>query len=104
MYAIIQSGGRQIKVAPGDVVTVDRVPVSAGEEVMIDHILVVEKDGGEVLAGAPYVANAKVIGIVDGETKGPKIRVFMKKRRKTMRKTRGHRSILTRIRIKDIVV
>jgi large subunit ribosomal protein L21 len=104
MYAIIQSGGRQIKVAPGDVVTVDRVPVGAGEEVMIDHVLVVEKDGGEVLAGAPYVANAKVIGIVDGETKGPKIRVFMKKRRKTMRKTRGHRSILTRIRIKEIVV
>ena len=48
-----------------------------------------EKDGGEVLAGAPFVANARVVGVVDGETRGPKIRVFKKKRRKGMRRTKG---------------
>ena len=61
-------------------------------------------DGGEVLAGAPFVANVKVVGVVDGESRGPKIRVFKKKRRKGFRKTRGHRSFLTRVRITDIQI
>jgi large subunit ribosomal protein L21 len=104
VFAIIQSGGRQVKVTPGSVITVDRVNVEAGQEVSIDRVLVLEKDGGEVLAGAPFVANARVIGVVDGETRGPKIRIFKKKKRKGMRRTRGHRSTLTRIRIKDILV
>jgi large subunit ribosomal protein L21 len=67
-------------------------------------VLFLEKDGGEIVAGAPYVANAKVVGIVDGETRGPKIRVFRKKRRKGFRKTRGHRSTYTRVRVTDIVI
>ena len=104
MFAIIQSGGRQVKVSPGDVITVDRFEANAGDEVMIDQVLVLEKEGGELFAGAPYVANVKVIGVVDGESRGPKIRVFKKKRRKGMRRTKGHRSTYTLIRIKDIVV
>ena len=74
MFAIIQSGGRQVKVTPGSVITVDHVNVEAGQEVSIDQVLVLEKDGGEVLAGAPFVANAQVVGVVDGEARGPKIR------------------------------
>jgi large subunit ribosomal protein L21 len=104
VFAIIQSGGRQVKVTPGSVITVDRVNVEAGQEVSIDRVLVLEKDGGEVLAGAPFVANVRVIGVVDGETRGPRIRIFKKKKRKGMRRTKGHRSTLTRIRIKDILV
>jgi large subunit ribosomal protein L21 len=104
VFAIIQSGGRQVKVSPGDVITVDRFEAVAGDEVTIDQVLVLEKDGGEVLAGSPYVANVKVVGIVDGESRGPKIRVFKKKRRKGMRRTKGHRSTYTQVRIKDIVV
>jgi large subunit ribosomal protein L21 len=91
-------------VAPGDVITVDRVKLNAGDEVTIDQVLVLEKDGGEVLAGSPYVANVKVVGVIDGEARGPKIRVFKKKRRKGMRRTKGHRSTLTRIRVKDILI
>jgi large subunit ribosomal protein L21 len=104
VFAIIQSGGRQVKVTPGAVVDVDRIAVEAGQEVSIDRVLVVEKDGGEVLAGAPFVANARVLGVVDGESRGPKIRVFKKKRRKGMRRTKGHRATFTRIRVTDIVV
>ena len=105
MFAIIQSGGRQVKVSPGDVVTVDRVAdANPGDEVTIDQVLVLEKEGGEVLAGSPFVANVKVVGVVDGEARGPKIRIFKKKRRKGMRRTRGHRSTYVRIRIKDIIV
>jgi large subunit ribosomal protein L21 len=104
VFAIIQSGGRQVKVTPGTTITVDRISAEAGQEVSIEQILLVEKDGGEILAGAPFVANARVVGIVDGETRGPKIRVFRKKRRKGMRRTKGHRSTYTRVRITDIVV
>ena len=64
-------------------------------------MLLVEKDGGEVVAGAPFVANARVVGVVEGEARGPKIRVFKKKRRKGMRRTKGHRATYTRVRIKD---
>jgi len=104
VFAIIQSGGRQVKVAPGSVVEIDLIDAKAGEEVSIDSVLFLEKDGGEVLAGAPYVANVKVVGVVDGESRGPKIRVFKKKRRKGMRRTKGHRSTLTRLRVKEILV
>ena len=104
MFAIIQSGGSQVKVSPGDVITVDRFDATPGDEVTIDQVLVLEKSEGEVLAGAPYVADVKVVGVVEGESRGPKIRVFKKKRRKGMRRTKGHRSTYTLVRIKDIVV
>ena len=104
MYAIIQSSGRQLKVSPGAVVKVDGTVGEAGEKLSIEQVLLVEKDGGEVLAGAPFVANAKILGVVEGEARGPKIRVFKKKRRKGMRRTKGHRATFTRIRITDIIV
>jgi len=104
VFAIIQSGGRQVKVTPGSVVEVDRVDAKAGDEVSIDRVLFLEKDGGEVLAGSPFVANAKVLGVVDSESRGPKIRVFMKKRRKGSRRSHGHRSTFTLVRVKDIQV
>ena len=104
VFAIIQAGGRQVKVNPGSVVTLDRVDAEIGKEITFDQVLFLEKDGGEVLAGAPFVANAKVVGVVDGESRGPKIRVFRKKRRKGFRKTRGHRSTYTRVRVTDIVI
>lgn len=102
MYAIIQARGRQIKVTPGAVVEIDGTPGEPGSPFSFDRVLLVEKDAGDIVAGAPYVANAQVIGVVDGEARGPKIRVFKKKRRKGFRKTRGHRSIFTRVRITDI--
>lgn len=104
MYAIIKSGGRQLRVAPGDVVTVDRRASQAGDELSLEEVLLVEQDNGSIVAGAPYVANARVTAVHDGEIKGPKIRVFRKKRRKGMRRTKGHRSVLTRLRITDIVL
>ena len=103
MFAIIQSGGRQVKVVPGEVITVDRVSAEPGQEVSIDQILLLEKDSGDVIAGSPFVANAKVVGVIEGEARGPKIRIFKKKRRKGMRRTKGHRSTYTRVRITDII-
>ncbi|MCC7417469.1 MAG: 50S ribosomal protein L21 [Acidobacteria bacterium] len=104
MYAIIQSTGRQLRVAPGGYATIDGRAGDPGAELTLDTVLLVEKDGGEVLAGAPYVANARVVAVVEGETRGPKIRVFKKKRRKGMRRTKGHRAVYTRVKIKEILV
>ena len=104
MYAIIQTGGRQLKVSPGSVATVAGTVAEPGAKVTLEQVLFVEKDGGEVLAGAPYVANAKIVAVVEGESRGPKIRVFKKKRRKGMRRTKGHRAVFTRVRVTDILV
>ena len=86
MYAIIQAGGRQVKVSPGATVELDGRAAEAGKEVTFEQVLFLSKDGGEMTAGAPFVSGAKVLGIVDGESRGPKVRVFKKKRRKGFRK------------------
>ena len=104
MYAIIQSAGHQVKVTPGSVAMVAGTVAEPGANVTLEQVLLVEKDGGEVLAGSPFVANARVMAVVEGETRGPKIRVFKKKRRKGMRRTNGHRAFYTRVRITDILV
>jgi large subunit ribosomal protein L21 len=104
MYAIVQAGSKQLKVAPGGSVLLDGTAGEPGTEVTLDRVLFVEKEGGEMVAGAPYVANARIVAVVDGAERGPKIRVFKKKRRKGMRRTRGHRATLTRVRIKDILL
>ena len=104
MYAIVQTSGRQVKVTPGAVAIVDGTAGEPGTELTLDQVLLVEKDGGEVVAGAPFVANARILAVVEGEARGPKIRVFKKKRRKGMRRTKGHRATYTRLRITDIVL
>jgi large subunit ribosomal protein L21 len=103
MYAIIQAGGRQMRVTPGGFATIDGTAGEPGAELTLGEVLLIEKDGGEVLAGAPFVGNARVRVVVEGETRGPKIRVFKKKRRKGMRRTKGLRAVYTSVRIKEIV-
>jgi large subunit ribosomal protein L21 len=104
VFAIIQSGGHQIKVVPGGSVDVDLVAANPGDQVTIQQVLVVTQDNGVVLTGAPYISNAHVVGVVEGETRGPKIRIFKKKKRKGMRRNNGFRATYTRVQIKDIVV
>jgi large subunit ribosomal protein L21 len=93
-----------MKVAPGAVIEIDGPPGEAGSEFTFDQVLLVEGDAGDIVTGSPFVANARVVGVVEGEARGPKLRVFKKKRRKGFRKTRGHRSVFTRVRITDIQV
>jgi large subunit ribosomal protein L21 len=104
MYAIVQAGGRQVKVTAGGFATIDGTAGEPGAELTLDRVLLVEKDGGDIVAGAPFVANARILAVVEGETRGPKIRVFKKKRRKGMRRTKGHRAVYTRVKIKEILL
>jgi large subunit ribosomal protein L21 len=89
---------------PGETLVVDNLGSDKGAEINFDQVLMVGKDGGELMAGAPFLAGARVVAVVDGVARGPKIRVFKKKRRKGMRRTKGHRSTFTRVTVKEIVV
>lgn len=104
MYAIVQYGGHQVKMTPGETLLVDHSGDEKGAEISFDQVLLVERDGGELMAGAPFVAGARVVAVVDGVARGPKVRVFKKKRRKGMRRTKGHRTTFTRVTVKDIVI
>ena len=101
MFAVIQAQGHQFRVEPGAEIDLDGTG-EAGQTVSFDQVLLVGKDGGEVLTGAPTVAGAVVTGVVVAPYLGAKVRVFKKKRRKQYRRTAGHRSALTRVRITAI--
>ena len=102
MFAIVEAGGRQEKMTPGAVVVIDRLEAEAGAEVTFNHVLLIEAADGSVVAGTPYVNGASVTGVVEAQTKGKKIRVFKMKRRKHYRRTQGHRTLQTRVRVKSI--
>jgi large subunit ribosomal protein L21 len=104
MYAIVQASGKQIKVTPGGYATLEGTAGPPGSQLTLEQVLLVENDGGDIVAGSPFVANARVVAIIEGEARGPKIRVFKKKRRKGMRRTKGHRATFTRVQIKEILL
>ena len=105
MFAIIQASGRQFRVEPGAIIAVDgHNSGDEGGEVSFDQVLLVSNDNGDVTAGTPFVAGAKVLGVIGDLFKDKKVRIFKKKRRKQYRRTKGHRSLLTRVRITDIQV
>ncbi len=104
MFAIVEAGGRQEKVTPGAVVVIDRLAADAGAEITFAHVLLVEAADGAVLSGTPYVAGATVTGVVEAQTRAKKIIVFKTKRRKQYRRTRGHRTHQTRVRVTGINV
>jgi large subunit ribosomal protein L21 len=104
VFAIIQASGRQFRVEPGAVIEINGHSHDVGAEMAFDQVLLVGREAGEVMAGAPFVAGAVVRGVVDRTGKSAKVRVFKKKRRKQYRRTKGHRSLITRVRITDIQV
>ncbi len=104
MYAIIQTGGKQYRVAPGDVLRVERLPGERGDAVQLDQVLLVTDDGGDVRVGTPLVENASVKGEIVRQGKAKKILVFKKKRRKNYRRKQGHRQLFTAVQIHEIIV
>lgn len=103
MYAVIETGGKQYRVQPGDVIDVERLPGGGegDEPVVFERVLLVAGDD-EVRVGSPVVKEAQVQGILVGAVRGPKIVVFKMKRRKGYRRRTGHRQDLHRIRIEAI--
>ena len=103
MFAIIQTGGKQYRVSPGDIVRVERLPGDRGDEVSLTQVLLVA-DEDNVHVGRPLLANAAVKGEILRQAKAKKIIVFKKKRRKKYRRKQGHRQLFTALQIKEIIV
>jgi len=103
VYAVVETGGKQYKVAVGDTVDVERMPVSAGETVELDRVLLVA-DGDRVMVGQPLVEGARVRATVLDEVKGKKVIVFKYRPKVRYRRKTGHRQRYTRLRIDEIVV
>lgn len=97
MFAVIQTGGKQYKVAKDDVIRVEKLAGEAGGEIVLDQVLMV---GDKV--GAPLVDGAKVTATVVAQARGPKLIVFKKRRRQNSRRKNGHRQDITILRITDI--
>lgn len=103
MYAIIETGGKQYRVAPGEKVRVESIPMEVGAEVELAGLKAVSTDDGRMLLGDD-VANARVTATVTAQDRGPKTIVFKFKRKKQYKRTYGHRQNYTELTINDVVV
>ena len=101
MYAIIKTGGKQYRVSEGDVLSVEKLPVAEGEEVVFDQVLTVVADG-DVKIGKPVLEGAKVTAKVVEHGKGEKILVFKYKAKSNYRRRQGHRQPYTEVLIEKI--
>jgi large subunit ribosomal protein L21 len=103
MYAVIRSGGKQYRVAPGQTIRLEKVAGEVGAKIQLENVLLVENDGN-VQTGNPLIANAKIEATVVEHDRSKKILVFKKKRKKQFRRTNGHRQDYTALRIDNIIV
>jgi large subunit ribosomal protein L21 len=102
MYAVVKTGGKQYKVAPGEKLKVEQIPADVGAEVILDQVLLVG-EGESVRLGQPTVAGATVKATVVSHGRGDKVKIFKMRRRKHYQKHQGHRQGFTELRIESIV-
>jgi large subunit ribosomal protein L21 len=102
MYAIIKTGGKQYKVAPGERLKVEQIPADVGAEIILDQVLMVG-DGDSVRLGQPMLAGTTVKATVLAHGRGEKIEIFKMRRRKNYRRHQGHRQGFTELKIDGIV-
>jgi large subunit ribosomal protein L21 len=103
MYAVIRSGGKQYRVAPGQTIRLESLSGDVGAKIELGDVLLVENEGN-IQIGKPLVANAKIEATVIERDRAKKILVFKKKRKKQYRRTQGHRQDYTTVRIENIIV
>ena len=101
MYAVVKTGGKQYRVAKDDTILVEKLDAEEGQKVTLSDVMLLG-EGDNVTVGTPVVANASVEAQVVSQTRGPKIIIFRRKRRKNHRRTQGHRQDLTLLKIIDI--
>jgi large subunit ribosomal protein L21 len=104
MEAVIATGGKQYRVAPGQVISVERLAGDKGSAVEFTAVLLVKRDDDEVIAAPDRLQSARVAGEVVGHGLGRKVEIVKFKRRKNYRRHRGHRQAATRVRITRIEV
>ncbi|MCC7375919.1 MAG: 50S ribosomal protein L21 [Verrucomicrobiales bacterium] len=101
MYAVLETGGKQYRVAAGDKLEVERLGVEVGQPVTFERVLLLNRDG-QVSVGSPTVSGAKVVADVVAHKRGEKDIIWKMKRRKGYHKKQGHRQELTVVQVKEI--
>ena len=101
MYAVVRTGGKQYKVQAGDVLNIEKLSGEVGQTVELDEVLLVSNEG-DVKVGRPLVDGAKVSAEIVRQNKAPKVTIFKKIRRHGKQLTKGHRQLITAIRVTDI--
>ena len=102
MYAVVRTGSKQFRVSKDDVIIVEKLDVESGGDVELEEVLVFD-DGKKIILGTPLVPGARVAAKVLDQTRGEKVTVFKKKRRKGYKRSKGHRQQVTVLRVTDIV-
>jgi large subunit ribosomal protein L21 len=102
MYAVVKTGGKQYKVAPGEKLKIERIPADVGAEVTLDQVLMIVGEGDSVRLGQPIVSGAAVKATVVSQGRGEKVKIFKMRRRKHYQKHQGHRQGYTELRIDSI--
>lgn len=100
-YAIIETGGKQYRVSPGDVLVIEQLEANEGDNIAFEKVLMYQ-DSQEPVVGDPFIEGAVVTAQVMGQSRGPKIRVFTYKPKKRQRRTLGHRQMITEVKIQEI--
>ena len=101
MYAVVKTGGKQYKVAPGEKLKVEQIPADVGAQVTLDQVLMVG-EGESVRLGTPTVAGVAVMATVVAHGRGDKVKIFKMRRRKHYQKHQGHRQGYTELKIESI--
>jgi large subunit ribosomal protein L21 len=101
MYAVIETGGKQYKVAAGEKIKIEQIAADVGQEVVIDQVLAVG-NGADLKVGSPLVAGASVKATVVAQGKHDKVRIFKLRRRKHYKKSQGHRQTYTELEISAV--
>jgi large subunit ribosomal protein L21 len=101
MYAVVETGGRQYRVSPGDTIDVEKLPGDVGDTVTLSNVLLLGS-GAEITIGTPQLPEARVEARIVAQKRGEKIIIFKHKRRKGYRRKQGHRQSLTSLKITEI--
>lgn len=104
MFAIVETGGNQYRVAPGNKINVEKIEGDEGSKVILDNVLLVQKEDGSSLIGKPLLDNVKVEAEITQTYKDEKVIDFVKRRRKNSRRKNGHRQTKTELKILGIKI
>jgi large subunit ribosomal protein L21 len=104
MFIVLETGGKQYKVSEGNRIDVEKLDAEEGEKMLLDNVLFLQRDDGEILVGRPSLGNVQVEAEVVENYKDDKVLIFKKRRRKSSERLNGHRQQRTTLKILDIKI
>jgi large subunit ribosomal protein L21 len=103
MFAVVKTGGKEYRISQGDIIRVEKLKGTIGDQVEIKDVLMVSQEG-QIQVGTPYLSHAVIIGEIIQQIKGRKVMTYKMKKRKNYRRFKGHRQTYTYLKVKDIAL